>query len=39
MIKEFLHFIFNPEDMSKEACAVCMVGIYAVVALMFIWNI
>lgn len=39
MIKEFLHLLFNPEDMSKEACFVCMVGIYAVVALMYIWAI
>lgn len=39
MIKEFFHLLFNPEDMSKEACAVCMVGVYLILALMFVWTL
>ena len=38
-MKKLIHLLFNPEEMSKEACAVCLVGIYALVALMFCWNL
>lgn len=38
-MKKFFHLLSKPEEMSNEACAVCMLSIFTFLALMFCWAI